>query len=296
MDSGQLDKMIDQLERQFASPWSAKRDWKALWAVIREISANFKETRYPTRDERDAAWARFQLTVNNIKEVQTSEYEERNAHREQSASHLARIRHFAEAAEPDNAFGELLVHLATGGVSLIAKLAIEALLGKSDEEFQQLRARSEAMKSAWEYLSDHKTQMIGSDKAAAYSILEKTKGRLDTDWNHWKVRRQEIVADRNREHQARRDAREANQREWRARQTEFIKRLEGAEYKLEAALSHREEHLAKLIGQYESARSDEFRERVEGWMSEERANINSIETKLGDVRAKLSEARLRLDN
>ena len=76
---------------------------------------------------------------------------------------------------------------------------------------------------------------------------------------------------------------------------EFIDRLEGEEDKLEAALSHRQEHLAKLLDDYRNAWSDGFRERVEGWIDEERQNIADSEAKLDGVRGKLSEARLRLD-
>jgi putative transposase len=55
MESEELDRKIDQFASQFESPWSGKRDWKALWSMIKEISSDFKGVRYPTRDERSAA-------------------------------------------------------------------------------------------------------------------------------------------------------------------------------------------------------------------------------------------------
>jgi hypothetical protein len=296
MESEKLDKKIDRLQGQFESPWSGKRDWKALWSVIKEISADFKGIRYPSRDERTAAWTRFQSIVERIKESHAKEYEERHAHREQSVSHLCKIQSLADSAGPDNGLGELVLHLATGGLTLITKMALDALLGKSDEEFQGLHGRSESMKNAWAYLSNYKAEMTGRDKATAYALLEKTKERLDSDWERWKAHRQDIIAERNRQRQAKQEEREAKHQEWRTRQRQFIERLEGAESKLEAALSHRQEHLAKLIGQYESAWSAGYRERVEGWIEEERGNIVDIESKLENVRAKLSEARLRLDS
>jgi hypothetical protein len=289
MESEKLDEKIDQLASQFESPSSDRRDWKALWSTIKELSSDFKGVRYPTRDERNAAWSRFQSIVQNIKQAQAKEFEQRNARVEQSTAHLSQIQSLASSAGTDDAFVELILHVATGGMTLIAKLALDALLGKSDEEFQRLQGRSEIMKRAWAYLSDHKTEMTGRDKATAYALLEKTKERLDNDWGRWKTHRQEIVAERNRE-------REAKRQEWRVGQRQFIERLEGAEYKLEAAISRRQEHLSKLIGQYESAWSDGYRERVQGWIEEERSNIADIESKLEDVRAKLSEARLRLDS
>lgn len=289
MEYENLDKKIDQLESQFNSPWSGKRDWKALWSTIKEISSDFRGVSYGTRDERNAARDRFQSIVQSIKESQATEFEQRNARVEQSAAHLSQIQYLANSAGADDALGELAVCVATLGMSLVAKAAIDALLGKSDEEFQRLQRRSEIMKSAWAYLSDHKTEMTGRDKATVYTLLEKTKAHLEGDKERWKTHRKEMIAE------ARKEQREAKQQEWRAGQRQFIERLEGAEYKLETALSSRQEHLAKLIGQYESAWSDTYRERVEGWIDEERSNISAIESKLDDVRAKLSEARLRLD-
>src|SRR2546426_1032503 len=124
MESENLDKKIDQLEGQFGSPLSGKRDWKAHWSTIKEISSDFRGVRYRTLDERNAARNRFQSIVQSIKESQAKEFEQRNARVEQSAAHLSQIQSLANSAGADDAFGELVMHLATGGMTLIAKLAL----------------------------------------------------------------------------------------------------------------------------------------------------------------------------
>lgn len=291
-----LDKKIDRLESQFTSFWSSQHDWKALWSLIKEISSDFKGIRYPSREERNVAWTRFQSLVENIKEAQAKESEARTARSlDQSASHLSQIQSLASSANVDGSLGEVILHLATGGASLITKIAFDTLLGESDEELRQLQERSGFMKQAWSYLSEYKAEMTGRDKAAAYALLEKAKARLDRDWANWKSRRQELIAERNQQREARQREWKEKRDEWRIRQKQFIERLEGAEEKLEGALFRRQEHLAKLIDQYQSAWSDSYRDRVEGWIDEERNNIADIEAKLDDVRSKLSEARIRLD-
>jgi hypothetical protein len=297
-DFERLESKIGDLASQFDSSWSARRDWKGLWALIKSISADFKATRYPTREGREQAWKRFQAIVERIKAEQAKEFDERKARQAASESHLTEIRSLARLAEPDDGLGEFLVQgiafVASGGLTFAINKTLEALLGKLDEEHERLRRRSEAMKSAWAYLSRHKQDMRGADKAAAFQLLQATKVRLDADWQTWKERRQGALAERNKERQERHDRRTAKQEEWRAKQNAFVDRLEEAEYKLESALSHRQEHLEKLLGQYAGARSDDYRSRVEGWIEEERGRISDIEAKLSGVRAKLADARAKL--
>ncbi len=64
--------------------------------------------------------------------------------------------------------------------------------------------------------------------------------------------------------------------------------------KLEGARDRRHEHLDELIEKYRSARSDDYRSRVESWIEEERERISEIESKLRDVREKFAEAKERL--
>lgn len=173
-------------------------------------------------------------------------------------------------------------------------MTLEALLGKFDDQFQTLKQCQKNIDEAWAYFSSHKSEMTSTDKTTAYELLQKTKKQLDQHWQEWKERRHELIAQRNRERDERREEREAKRERWLQNQREFISRLEGAEFKLTGALARRQEHLDELISQRDSAWSDKFRERVEGWIDEERQNITEIEAKLDDVRTKLSDAKIRL--
>lgn len=268
MQAVDLDNKIDLLASQFDYSYSNKCNYKELWSTIKEISSDFKNTSYPSSDKRNESWMKFQAIIQRVKDRQANEYEKRNNLIAESSSHLYKLESLADSAGPISGLYDVALFVATGGLSLITKMALEALLGKSDEEHERLRERSEIMKTAWNYLSDHKTKMTGRDKAKAYELLQKTGSQLDSDWQRWKVQRNKI----------------------------FITRLEKAECKLEEALSHRQEHLDELISKYENARPGNYRDRVEDWIDKERDNIANIEAKLDNVRVKLSEIRAALES
>ena len=299
-DFEHLDARIEHLAIGAASHLLGKRDWKSLWATIKSIGADFKNTRYPNREQRHAAWNRFQSIVQKIKLDQDKEFGDRNSRRENSSRHLAKINTLAENAEPDSALGQALAEgiaaIASHGLTLIVKAGLNALPGEFEEQQHRLRKRSEAMKVAWTYLSEHKEEMLGKDKAQAFATLKATKDRLDADWQEWKRGKNELFEERRKEREERHDAWVAKQAAWRSKQEEFIERLETAEAKLEGALSKQEQHLVDLYEKRRDAWSDSFRDRVEGWIDEARDQISQIEGKLSDVRAKLRDARDRLNS
>lgn len=288
-DFKDLDALIDQLQAQTRQLDANRADWKGLWGRIKDASAAFKQVRYPSRDEQQRAWERFQGIVQEVKERQAVFFEQKKATRSQSEQHLSRITSLAERSKRDSGLGDLALLLATGGMSLAIQVGVDALLGKSDPEHQRLKERSSAMKAAWAYLSEHKAEMIVAHKNSAFALLQEIKESLDDDWQHWKDAKQQARGALDAQRQAKQEA-------WQISQRSFILRLEEALDKLEAARERRQEHLEALIDRYRSARSDEYRNKVESWIDEERGRISDIEAKISDVRGKLSDARLRLNS
>jgi hypothetical protein len=289
MDDDGLVRLIDALETQAGGLDSTRPDWKGIWSQIREISTAFKGAHFSSRAEHQAAWERFQSTVQTVKDAQARHQREREQFRQRSSDHLAEIRVCVDRAAGDDQFAMMIIHAATGGATLMAKLALDAVLGPGDEEHSALAHRSEALKDGWAYLSAHKSEMSGADKSAAFEALQNAKQSLDRDWGLWKEYKHQARV-------AKAELHRAKQEEWRARQREFVQRLEDALDRLEAARARREDHLAELIDKYNDARSDSFRERVEGWIAEEKERIAGIEQKIEDVRSKLSEAVSRLNS
>lgn len=70
MEPLQLDSEIADLERRSRDAEEDPRLWKSIWEQIRRIGAGFKETKYPSHAEHQAAWDRFQAVVSDVKQAQ----------------------------------------------------------------------------------------------------------------------------------------------------------------------------------------------------------------------------------
>src|SRR4029077_2173551 len=89
-----LDAQISELENLIENAVSEPRLWKEVWNMIRAIGAGFRETRYPSKREREAAWSRYQVIVEGVKATQERERTES----EQNAQRINREIDQLEAA------------------------------------------------------------------------------------------------------------------------------------------------------------------------------------------------------
>lgn len=101
MDCKDLDHLIDEFGSMVPVATASFRydrpDWKVLWAKATEIQNSFRETRYPTRQERDHAWTRFSNLRNAASDKAESDRDER---RSQSEYHRDSILRQVESARP----------------------------------------------------------------------------------------------------------------------------------------------------------------------------------------------------
>ena len=66
---------IDELKSMIPDGFLSfeKPDWKSIWDKIRVVGGSFKGAKFPTRDEHQEAWDRFQSLVAEVKEAQEEE-------------------------------------------------------------------------------------------------------------------------------------------------------------------------------------------------------------------------------
>lgn len=298
MKSEDLEQQIDRISSTAGAASAGNRvDWRDLWNDIKAVGAAFKETDFASRDEREQLWSRFQAAVDEVKAEQARQRQRREHMADGSSRHLDHIRSLVDAAAPDDGLWRIMLTLFSGGTNLLVEAALDSVFGKHDEVFAELHRRSALLREAGQYLSANKGEMLGADKAAAFNSIKSGRERLDEDWARWKSAIAEAKAARHQqylERQARREERNSRQQAWRENQVSFIARLEGALEKLESARGRRREHLAELCEKRATAWSEGFRDRVDGWISEEESNIADIEDKIRDVANKLEEAKGRL--
>ncbi|XOF33115.1 MAG: hypothetical protein ACL93V_14025 [Candidatus Electrothrix sp. YB6] len=254
-DYKKVNENIEKLESMLPSILDfSKPDWKAIWQQIKVTGKSFKGVRFPSKNEHEAAWNRFQRSVDKVKAQQAKSQEEWEKKKEESARLGKQIISQAKAARPvDSAFSDFILTLATGGVYML----LDAIMGPFDEEKEQLKACNKALQKGWDMLREHKEHMLGKDKGLAFEALNETKELLDQRWERYKAERQKAYEKYQRE-------RAGKRRAWEEKVEANIRNLEERRNKLNNVLAHKERHLDELHDKLGEARSDNFRSVVSG--------------------------------
>ncbi len=301
-DGLEIESFLDSLETLVDEAERKRGKWRDVWSEIKSIGQAFKESRFPTAQDRQATWNRFQSIFANVKSCQERGREKFEERVRESKYHLEQILSYAERATSPSGSADALLAICTGGLSVLIKAGIDAILGPFDDRKFELQKCSEAMKEGWVYLSQNKGQMFGKDKQEAFEALKKASEALHEAWDEWKSARREAIGQYHAEKQATWEARRAKRKAWIAkreaweeRMRENISKLEDRLDRLESALDHRKNNLSKLEDMRDSAWSDSFRDRVEEWIDEENARISDIESKIDQIKGWISdiEAKLR---
>lgn len=294
MKTQELGLLVDQIESAVEYYEEGSIDWREIWNAIKQTGKSFKETQFASREEREQEWNRFQSTVGQVKDIQSSEFERKKQFHGASENHLFRIESLVDQSLPDSGLGQVILTLATGGLNLIGKAALDAIFGKLDEELETLKYRSQKLGEAGAHFKEYKHEMMGRHKHKAHELLSHARERLNEDWDDYKSRRQAA-------HDARQEAWEERQREfaarkehWRSGQYDFLEKLAGSKSRLEEALGHKLNNRDKLSDMRSNAKGDDFRSRVEGWDDENEAAIDSIREKISNVEDKIREVRDKL--
>jgi hypothetical protein len=294
MKTQELDLLIGQIESAVAYYEEGSIDWRAIWDAIKQTGKSFNEVQFASHEEREREWKRYQSTVGQVKDIQTTEFERKKQFRGMSERHLSRIESLVEQSLPDSGLGQVILTLATGGLNLIGKAALDAIFGKLDEELEVLKYRSQKHREAGAYFKENKHEMMGRHKHTAHESLGHARERLNDDWDEYKSRRQ---AAHDARHEAWEDGQRqfaARQEQWRSNQYAFLDRLAESKDRLETVLGHKLRNRDKLSDMKSNARGDDFRREVEGWDDENEAAIDSISVKISSIEDKMREVRDKL--
>lgn len=275
---------IDRLEAMIPSGLLAGDSWdfKALWRQIRETGAAFKGVRFPTKEEHERAWSRFQTLVHDIRAEQNERRSKFDQRREASEKLRDSLIRRAENALPDSGLGDVVLAIATGGLSVVLEMTLDALLGPYDKRKQELLESSNFLRAVWGDFGSRKSELLRDDKNTVFQALKNQQQRLDDLWAQYKAERQSALDAYHREKRQRHE-------EWRERTLANVRKNQERVSRLEGVLEHKRGHLNSLYDRLSDARSGNYRERVAGWIAEEVSAINDIERKIDEIRGWISE-------
>lgn len=273
-DYREVNRNLSKLESMVPGLFDfGKPDWKAIWNQIRITGQSFKGTRFPTKEEHQSAWDRFQKLVSDVKAQQAQNQKEWDKKKDESERLRDMIVTRARSAQPyDSGLADVILTIATGGANLL----LNAIMGPFDEEKQMLKSCSERLQEGWAMLRDNKEKMLGKDKGIAFEALNETKEILDRRWDHYKRERQRAWDEYQRERSERRH-------NWQQKIESNIRSLGERRGKLNGVLAHKERHLDELHDKLAEAWSDDFRSRVSDWIAEEESSISDIREKLRNI-------------
>ncbi|MCI0561852.1 MAG: hypothetical protein MN733_25480 [Nitrososphaera sp.] len=273
-DYREVNRNISTLEAMVPGIFDfGKPDWKAIWNQIRVTGQSFKDSRFPSKEEHESAWNKFQSLVNKVKAKQAESQKEWERKKDESARLREIILSQARSARPyDSGLADVILTIATGGVNLL----LNAIMGPFDEEKQMLTSCGEQLKKGWGMLHDNKERMLGKDKGIAFDALNETKELLDRRWETYKAQRQRAWDQYQCE-------RASKRHDWEQRMESNIRSLEERRDKLNSVLAHKERHLEELYDKLREAWSDDYRSRVSDWISEEESSIADIKEKRRNI-------------
>lgn len=188
MESHELDAKIAALEDSLREPLfgGPRRDgpfWRGVWGQIRDVGQGFRATRYPTKAQRDAAWARYSSIVDGVKSQQEEFHRKRKSREEESERLLGEILAKAQGAWPhEDGFMEFLGMIT--GATILAEVIVRTMeimveiftLGllsteERDPQKAKLLACSAEMKRAWELFKSYRDNLLPHHRDAARKAL-----------------------------------------------------------------------------------------------------------------------------
>lgn len=175
MEWKQLDSMIDDLKWKVGAGTGLRFDtpnWKEVWETAAEIQGGFPSVRYPTKEDRQRAWARFNELRDEASRRSKAEREKR---RYKSLEYRKSILRQADLAKPRSLFG----------------------LDPSDVE--EMKELGRMLREAGQMLSEHKRDMLGEHKQECFESIQEVRRTQDAWWEQLRTqrrRRQEDFAQR----------------------------------------------------------------------------------------------------
>ena len=279
MNHETLDDQIRELERLIPEKpgiltgYRDRFDWKGLHGRAREIQAGFSAgVRYPTVEQRQRAWERFNDARSRLRASNDADWEDRKQHSAGLRNEMLGLVKRADLPGATEAFLGLL-----SGVTLLFG-------GLTDDDMKE---KGRQLRQAGRLLSEKKGEMIGDDKKRVWERIQEVQREHDQWWTGYR-------RERGRQHEER-------QAEWR-RGT--VERIGKAERNLAANLDRLERaagalarvraNVAENEAKRDTARSSEWRDRFAEWVREGETQERDIEEQMDRTREWIKQDRERI--
>lgn len=171
MEYKQLDKLIDEFDamidfvagRGFRGILTvivpSAYTWVDVWAKAAEIQRGFNGVRYPTKEQREQAWKRFNSLRDDASRLSKSENDSRKWKSESLKSDIMNKIH---SSKPNDMFGFHAVNI------------------------EEMKSLGRILRDAGHMLSKHKRDMLGEHKQECFEAIQEMRKVHDVWWDQLK--------------------------------------------------------------------------------------------------------------
>ena len=265
-----LRKEIDTIQYVIWSPHLTD-SWETIDELMKQIQENFKTVRYPTKQGREYAWQGFFELKQKIyvKKNERFEYVSKN-HKGTLFDMLGGLEYWG--------LREGIRQMFFTELNEIKKEVIE---------------NSKKLNEVAQHFSSIKNEITSDHKVEIFNKIKEIRESHDEFWGEYKDRSQELYEAKE---ERKRDYQERQERKEKAKQS-LIENIENNKEKLDKAertLLNQELHRDDLEKKIESAYSNSFRERCEGWLDECNEKISDIESYIDRLKNWIEDGEDRL--
>jgi hypothetical protein len=301
----QLESEIEDLRNGHRTMYS--RRYAEFFAHAKEIGQLFKESRSISHGERERLWGEFRALCDGVKEEADRERESRaNNSRVKKSVIEGDIReayYWAKGANHVQDLREAESRLAAIFESMAGN---DGRLTKEDRDFlwEKWREAKAAVRERREWLSeihyDHMRDIAGNCLSLAHGDPHAAKERIkraNVEMKQNPMNSEQYSAIRQMLDEAWEAATKTaseKQDEWRERMENHVERWTELYEKNEDVVAKLEQQIEECEEMESNAKSDDFAERVRGWIDEKMAKIRDIQRTNRELEEKIRSAKSKL--
>lgn len=307
----------------------SKEDIEAFKKQIAETGEFIRQSNWPNKERRTAAWDRFKECREALRLKEDSFYnqlrEQRTKLTEQSSSLTQAVLYAIRACHPDAAAEKLsdISHTIAVLTNPELRNADEPLQNSiSNEETKAqnpLKTKSEGLRDLRKFVIENRDGITREDKNRIFAAIDEVQEELDKAWT---VHKEELQLKKTA-WEERRKEREQKHAEWEQKQKEFLEKLGdrlAKQYafkeklavvyekqnsfweRLEKRIIHQQDYiqqihvqLNELEDKYAMTSDSKYREKISEWIKGKYSKIEEVETDIKDMEEKITDAKKNID-
>ncbi len=306
-----------------------KEDIEALKKQMTETGEFIRQSNWPNKERRTAAWDRFKEYREALRLKEDAYYnhlrEERSRLTEQSSSLAQAVLYAIRACHP-TAAAEKLADISVTIAALtnpefikVDEPAQHSISSEESKSQNPLKIKSEGLRDLRKFVIENRDGITREDKNRIFAAIDEVQEDLDKAWSVYKEELQQKKA----AWEERQKERELKHTEWEQKQKEFLEKLEdrlAKQYafkeklaivyekqnafweRMEKRIINQQDYIQQINVQlndledkYAMASDSKYREKLSEWIKGKYTKIEEVETDIKDMEEKITDAKKNIE-